>query len=123
MAEPEKKPEEVETKTPSAEDTKPAEVDEVEDKKSAQEEKVIPAGQMQIKVYSPFKVYFDAPANSITALNDSGPFDILTGHKKFLTLINPCEMEVITNEGTEKIKIQKGIMFVKEDRVTVFLDV
>lgn len=83
----------------------------------------IPEGKMAIKVYAPFRNYFEGPANSISAVNDTGPFDILPGHHKFLTLLSECELDIRTDDGSEKIKIDKGVMFVKEDRVTVFLDV
>lgn len=78
---------------------------------------------MQIKVYSPYQVYFDDLATSISAVNDTGPFDILKGHHRFLTLLVSCELVINAVKGEEKIKISHGIMYVKEDRVTVFLDV
>lgn len=78
---------------------------------------------MQIKVYSPYQSYFDDKATSISAINDTGPFDILKGHHRFLTLLDPCELVIMSENGEERIKISRGIMYVKEDRVTVFLDV
>lgn len=93
------------------------------EKTNTVEEIVVPEGKMMIKVYAPFRNYFEGPANSISAVNDTGPFDILRGHHKFLTLLSPCELDIRTDEGAEKVKIDKGIMFVLEDRVTVFLDV
>jgi F0F1-type ATP synthase epsilon subunit len=78
---------------------------------------------MHVKVYAPFKVYFDGEALSISAVNDTGPFDILTKHHNFMTLINTCEIVVRTDKGEEKIPIQRGIMHVKKDEVIVFLDV
>lgn len=78
---------------------------------------------MQVKVYSPFKVYFDGPAMSISAVNDTGPFDILPEHHNFMTLLNPCEVKVRTEKSEEKLQINKGIMHVKADQVIVFLDV
>ncbi len=92
-------------------------------KDADKQEPIAPKGQMLVKVYSPFKDYFDAPANSVSAVNDTGPFDILPGHHNFLTLLSACELEVRTAEGAEKIKIDRGIMYVKKDKVTVFLDV
>jgi F0F1-type ATP synthase epsilon subunit len=84
----------------------------------------IPDGQMRIKIYSPFRDYFYDFAYSISAINDTGPFDILPGHRNFLTLLNPCELMIrMTDDTEEKIKIERGIMYVKKDRVTVFLDV
>lgn len=78
---------------------------------------------MEIKVYSPYQTYFDEQAYSISAINDTGPFDILKGHHRFLTLLNACELVIRTTKGEEKIKISRGVMYVKEDKVTVFLDV
>lgn len=78
---------------------------------------------MRIKVYSPYQTYYDELATSISAVNDTGPFDILKGHHRFLTLLSSCELVIAGRNGEEKIKISRGIMYVKEDRVTVFLDV
>lgn len=92
----------------------------------ATEEKVeekVPEGKMHIKVYAPFHNYFEGLAESISGINATGPFDILPGHHKFLTLLSACELEIRTGEEMEKVKIDKGVMYVKEDRVTVFLDV
>lgn len=78
---------------------------------------------MQIKVYSPFKVYFDGEAYSISAESLTGPFDILPKHHNFITLLTPCELVVRTDKGDESFSIDGGIMHVKADNVVVFLDV
>lgn len=79
---------------------------------------------MHIKVYAPFKVYFDGLATSISAENATGPFDILPGHHNFMTLIDQGEVIVRTDgDKEEKFKIVRGIMHVKADDVVVFLDV
>lgn len=78
---------------------------------------------MHVKVYAPFKVYFDGDAISISAVNDTGPFDILPKHHNFMTLLNECDIVVRTDNGEEKVPIQRGIMHVKADEVVVFLDV
>jgi len=81
------------------------------------------AQTIHIKVYSPFKVYFDGMAFSISAVNNTGPFDILPQHHNFMTLLNPCEVVIQTEKSQEKLQINKGIMHVKADQVIVFLDV
>ena len=79
---------------------------------------------IHVKVYSPFKTYFDDEAKSISALNDTGPFDILPKHHRFMTLLNPCDLVVRTLDSQQqKIRITRGIMHVREDSVIVFLDV
>ena len=79
---------------------------------------------MEVKVYSPFRDYYDGPAFSLSAENDTGPFDILPKHHNFISLLSPCEMVVRTvKNGDQKIRISGGIMHVKADKVIVFLDV
>lgn len=81
------------------------------------------ATSMKVKVYSPFKVYFDEDAQSISAVNDTGPFDILPQHHNFMTLLNPCDLAIRANDQIRKIRISRGVMHVKADQVIVFLDV
>lgn len=78
---------------------------------------------MYAKVYAPFKTYFDGQARSISAVNDTGPFDILPKHHNFMTLLSPCDIIIRTDQGEEKINISRGVMHVKADKVVVFLDV
>jgi len=79
---------------------------------------------LRVKIYAPFHTYYDGEAESISAVNDTGPFDVLLGHKNFLSLLSPCEI-VVRRSGAddEKFKIAKGIMHVSGNKVTVFLDV
>jgi F0F1-type ATP synthase epsilon subunit len=81
------------------------------------------AGKMHIKVYAPFKTYYDDIGTSISAVNETGPFDILPQHHNFMTLLNAGDVIVRTDADEKKIPIQRGIMHVKADRVIVFLDV
>lgn len=78
---------------------------------------------MHVKVYSPFRTYFDSAAHSLTAENITGQFDILPKHHNFITLLNACEVLVRTPEGEQKIRISGGVMHVKADEVIIFLDV
>ncbi len=81
------------------------------------------ATHMHVKVYAPYKVYYDGLAESISAENITGPFDILPQHHNFMTLLSPCEI-IVRNDGKEeKVTTQRGIMHVKKDEVVVFLDV
>lgn len=79
--------------------------------------------QMHVKVYAPFKTYYDSEALSISAANETGPFDILPQHHNFMTLLSPCDIVVRSEHGEEKISITRGVMHVKQDEVIVFLDV
>ena len=90
-----------------------------EDKKSGTKD----TSTMHLKIYSPYKVYFDGEALSISAESATGPFDILPKHHNFITLLEPCDAVVRTGRGDQTIRISGGMMHVKADDVVVFLDV
>jgi F0F1-type ATP synthase epsilon subunit len=79
---------------------------------------------MQVRIYAPFKVYYDAPATSVTASNRVGPFDVLQGHHNFISLLLPGDL-VVRNDGKEdfKMRVNRGFIHVKADEIKVFLDV
>lgn len=79
---------------------------------------------MHVRVYSPFREYYDGPALSISAENATGPFDILPKHHNFISLLLPCDLMMRTvSKGDQKIRISGGVMHVKADEVIIFLDV
>ena len=79
---------------------------------------------MDVKVYAPFQVYFEGDATSVSAVNDTGPFDILPMHRNFLCMLVPCTLTVQPVEGpAKKVKIHRALMHVKANRVVVFMDV
>jgi hypothetical protein len=80
-------------------------------------------GLMQIKVYAPFKVYFDGEGSSISGINETGPFDILPHHHNFLCMLVPCELVIVTPFDVKRIKVTHALMHVKAEKVTVFVDI
>jgi len=80
--------------------------------------------EMHVKIYAPFKVYFDGQATSVSAANRVGPFDVLANHHNFISLLEPGDVTVRT-EGKEDftMHVNRGVIHVKADEVRVFLDV
>lgn len=79
---------------------------------------------MSVKVYAPFQVYFEGEALSVSAVNGTGPFDILPRHRNFLCMLVPCTLTVQPVDGpVRSIKIHRALMHVKADSVAVFMDV
>jgi F0F1-type ATP synthase epsilon subunit len=79
---------------------------------------------MHVKVYAPFRVYFDGQAISVSANNQVGPFDILPHHRNFITLLQQGSVTVrIPGKDDFVLPIAKGVMHVRSDDVKVFLDV
>ncbi|NDC21987.1 hypothetical protein EBZ57_01285 [bacterium] len=79
---------------------------------------------INVKVHSPYRLYYEGRAFSISAVNDTGPFDILPQHFNFICLLQPCKLIIRTvSDGTQQIDIGGGVMHVKADSVIVFLDI
>lgn len=78
---------------------------------------------MSIKVYAPFKIYYEGEGLSITAENETGPFDILPKHHNFLCMLVPCDLIIKTPYETKTVRISRALMHVKSEKVTVFVDV
>jgi len=79
---------------------------------------------MHVKVYSPFKIYYDSAATSVTATNRVGPFDVLQGHHNFISLLLPGDI-IVRADGKDdfKMRVNRGFIHVKADEIKVFLDV
>jgi F0F1-type ATP synthase epsilon subunit len=83
-----------------------------------------PKGSLHVKVYSPFQTYYVDTAKSLSAVNQTGPFDVLPEHHKFICLLEPCEVMIVTQAGEERrIKIAAGILHVRSNKATIMLDV
>jgi F0F1-type ATP synthase epsilon subunit len=79
---------------------------------------------MDVKVYAPFQIYFNGPANSLSATNDTGPFDVLPQHKSFMSLLKPGNITVRQQGKPDfSMKIDRAILHVRNNKVSVFLDV
>lgn len=82
------------------------------------------SSSMRVKIYAPFKVYFDGEAKSMTAVNRVGPFDILPQHHNFISLLEPSEV-IVRMDGKDdfKMRIKQSLIHVKADQVRIFMDV
>lgn len=79
---------------------------------------------MQVKVYAPFQVYFNGPADNLSSANDTGPFDVLPNHKNFMSLLRPGNITVRQKGKPDfNLRIDRAVLHVRNNRVTVFLDV
>lgn len=78
----------------------------------------------QVKVFSPFETFFEGEALSLSAVNDTGPFDVLAGHANFLTLLSPCVVKISTpDKGETSLPVERGVLRVHADSATLFLNV
>lgn len=79
--------------------------------------------KMSVRVLSPTQTLYSGPALSVSANNKVGPFDILADHANFFSLL--CEGDIVINTGYQTLSfpIQHGIAKVKNNDVTLFIDI
>lgn len=80
-------------------------------------------GQLEVKLYSQFHVYFDGTAETVSAVNEAGPFDILPGHANFFTLLTSGEVTIMSEGEGYKFNVNRGVAQVSNNEVRVFVDI
>ena len=59
------------------------------------------AVSLKVIARAPFQIYYEGNAQSVSAINDVGDFDILPGHADFFSILVPGE--VIIETGAEPV--------------------
>jgi len=71
---------------------------------------------------APFHIYYEGPAEAVTAKNKVGPFDILPGHADFFSVLSPCDVVITTGNEPVAFPITNGILTVRGDEVMLFVN-
>jgi F0F1-type ATP synthase epsilon subunit len=79
--------------------------------------------KLNVTARAPFHVYYEGPANLVSATNAVGKFDILPGHADFFSIINPGEVVIETDSDVVNFVITNGIMSVRDDEVMLFVNI
>ncbi len=79
--------------------------------------------KLKVRIISPFEIFFDGQANSVSATNKTGPFDILANHTNFMALLTPGVVRLQTDVGPREFKISRGIIKVANNQVILFANV
>jgi F0F1-type ATP synthase epsilon subunit len=79
--------------------------------------------RLKVRILSPYQTYYEGEAVSISALNATGPFDVLPGHINFFSLLTSGT--VVLNTGFQRLEfpIARGILRVTDDTATLFADI
>lgn len=78
---------------------------------------------LRVKILSPTQTYYDGAAVSVSATNDTGPFDILEDHANFFSLLQPGTVEINTGLRAITLPINQGIIKVHNNTITMFVDI
>ena len=84
-------------------------------------EKPLP-GMISVIARAPFNVYYEGQAESLSATNKVGTFDILPGHADFFSMLEPGPVMIVTPDNTVEFSITNGIVTVRDNEVMLFVD-
>jgi F0F1-type ATP synthase epsilon subunit len=79
--------------------------------------------RFQVKIFSPYQTYYEGVAVSLSAANRTGPFDVLSGHINFFSLLSSGKVIINTGYQILEFEISRGILRVNGNEVTLFADV
>lgn len=78
---------------------------------------------LSVRVLAPAGKLYEGPAVSVTATNKVGQFDVLAGHANFFSLLYAEPLAINTGTQVVKIPIDGGLMKVKSNTVTLFVNI
>ena len=83
-----------------------------------------PASQLSVIARAPFKVYFEGNAESVSATNKVGRFDILPDHADFFSVLQPEDIVIDPGGNAEPVifSINNGIITVRDNAVMLFVN-
>jgi len=77
-----------------------------------------------VKIFSPAKTYYHGEAESVSAFNETGAFDILPMHHNFISLLLPGDVTVKSLDGAASVyPVRQSLLHAADDVITVFTDV
>jgi F0F1-type ATP synthase epsilon subunit len=79
--------------------------------------------QLSVTARASFKVYYEGPAEAVTATNKVGMFDVLPGHADFFSILTPGEIIIETADTPISFNVVNGIITVRDDNVMIFINI
>jgi F0F1-type ATP synthase epsilon subunit len=80
-------------------------------------------GTLIVRVLSPTNNIYQGTAVSVSARNKVGAFDVLAGHANFFSLLTKSQVVVDTGSQNLTFPINEGLLKVKDNQVTLFVDI
>jgi F0F1-type ATP synthase epsilon subunit len=79
--------------------------------------------ELTVIARSPFEVYYEGPAKSVSGENRIGPFDVLPGHADFFSVMEAGEVLIETGAADPvSFTITNGILTVRDNEVMLFVN-
>lgn len=81
------------------------------------------SNQLHVIARAPFQVYYDGPADSLSATNRIGDFSILPGHADFFSMLSAGTVSITAGDTATEFAIERGLLTVRDNAVYLFVGV
>ncbi|SET30136.1 ATP synthase F1 subunit epsilon [Prevotella sp. kh1p2] len=78
---------------------------------------------LKLRVVSPEKIIFDGEVQSVSVPGTLGAFEILTDHAPIISSLEKGVVEYATNSGKKQLQITGGFVEVKQNEVSLCVEV
>lgn len=79
---------------------------------------------LHVRITNATKVLWEGEARAVSSQNSDGPFDILSYHANFITLIRGVPITVTVSTGEKQTyDFKEAVLYVKENEVKIYGDV
>lgn len=78
---------------------------------------------LNLHVRAPEKIIFEGESRAVSSVNQDGPFDILSSHENFITIIQDYLVIYDASNQKQEIPVEKGVIRVRDNIVEVYLGV
>lgn len=68
-------------------------------------------------------ILFQGKIESISSFNDKGPFDVLSQHANFISLIKQAVILRFSDKSQKRIDLQSGVLKVRDNNVEVYIGI
>lgn len=79
--------------------------------------------ELTVIARAPFHLYYEGPAQSVSAINKVGIFDIMPGHADFFSVLSPGDVIIETSSDPINFVIKNGIITVRNNEVMLFVNI
>lgn len=80
--------------------------------------------KLNVRVITLGEVLWEGEAESISAENTTGPFDVLPQHANFITILKESPIVIKTfKDGDKSFTFSRSLLFAKNNEVKIFADI
>ena len=78
---------------------------------------------LSVRIISLGEVIWEGQAVSISAVNTTGPFDILPQHANFISILIDNPITLKTETETKKFKFSRSLLYAKDNSIKIYAEI